>query len=45
MDIETLSSTMKSNAVIYDFWNCFRSAELHLSGDVRYIALGSHKSN
>jgi UDP-N-acetyl-D-mannosaminuronic acid dehydrogenase len=43
MDIETLSATMKSNAIIYDFWNCFRPFELHLSNNTRYIALGSHK--
>jgi UDP-N-acetyl-D-mannosaminuronic acid dehydrogenase len=44
MDIEALSATMKSNAVIYDFWNCFRSFELHLFNNTRYIALGSHKN-
>ena len=44
MDIESLSATMKSNAIIYDFWNCFRSVELHLSNNTKYVALGSHKS-
>jgi nucleotide sugar dehydrogenase len=44
MDIESLSATMKSNAVIYDFWNCFIAKDLHLLNNVRYIALGSQQS-
>ncbi len=44
MPIGHLSTTMAQPGVIYDFWNSFRSSDLHLADEVRYIALGSHGS-
>jgi len=42
MSIEQLSNSMRQFGIIYDFWNCFKSDDLCLSKDIRYIALGSH---
>ena len=42
MPIEKLASRMAKPGIIYDFWNGFKTANLHLPEEVRYIALGSH---
>jgi UDP-N-acetyl-D-mannosaminuronic acid dehydrogenase len=42
MPINDLSSSMMAPSLIYDFWNCFKNADLHLSKGVTYMALGSH---
>lgn len=42
MDLGNLASSMKKPGLIYDFWNCFKSNDLHLPEGVTYIALGSH---
>ena len=42
MDIEELALGMQSPGLIYDFWNFFKSNDLHLPDGVLYMALGSH---
>lgn len=42
MPIEDLAAGMRKPSLIYDFWNCFKSADLHLPKGVAYITLGSH---
>jgi len=42
MDIEELAKEMQAPGLIYDFWNCFKTADLHLPVGISYIALGSH---
>jgi UDP-glucose 6-dehydrogenase len=42
MDIEDLTTVMNAPGIIYDFWNFYKSCDLHLKKDLRYIALGSH---
>jgi UDP-N-acetyl-D-mannosaminuronic acid dehydrogenase len=42
MPIEGLAKLMTETGIIYDFWNCFKTADLHLPEGVAYVALGSH---
>jgi nucleotide sugar dehydrogenase len=42
MPIEKLSQRMAQPGLIYDFWNCFQSGNLHLDKNAHYMALGSH---
>lgn len=42
MDIEELAKEMQAPGLIYDFWNCFKTMDLHLPQGIAYIALGSH---
>lgn len=42
MPIDDLAGNMKKPSLIYDFWNCFKTADLHLPQGVAYMALGSH---
>jgi UDP-N-acetyl-D-mannosaminuronic acid dehydrogenase len=37
-----LAKLMTETGIIYDFWNCFKTADLHLPEGVAYVALGSH---
>ena len=42
MPIEDLAKLMKNPAIIYDFWNFFKTNNLNLPSGVIYSALGSH---
>jgi nucleotide sugar dehydrogenase len=42
MPMELLTSHMARPSLVYDFWNCFKSDELHLPDGTAYMALGSH---
>ena len=42
MNIEDLAREMQTPGLIYDFWNCFNTTDLHLPQGVAYMALGSH---
>jgi UDP-N-acetyl-D-mannosaminuronic acid dehydrogenase len=42
MPVDDLAAGMKKPSLIYDFWNFFKSADLHLPDGVTYMALGSH---
>ena len=42
MAIEELTILMNSPSIVYDFWNFYKSSDLHLKKGVTYIALGSH---
>jgi UDP-N-acetyl-D-mannosaminuronic acid dehydrogenase len=42
MDIEELAKEMMAPGLIYDFWNCFKTVDLHLPAGISYMALGSH---
>ena len=42
MPMEHLTSHMTRPSLVYDFWNCFKSDELHLPDGTAYMALGSH---
>lgn len=42
MPIETLSKSMASPGLIYDFWNNFDAAGLRMAPHAGYMALGSH---
>jgi UDP-N-acetyl-D-mannosaminuronic acid dehydrogenase len=42
MPIQSLTAGMKKPGVVYDFWNLFKTADLHLPQGVIYMALGSH---
>lgn len=42
MPIERLATRMVRPGLVYDFWNCFKAADLHLPEGTGYIALGSH---
>lgn len=42
MSLEKLADGMVRPGLIYDFWNCFMAAEVHLPKGVGYMALGSH---
>jgi UDP-N-acetyl-D-mannosaminuronic acid dehydrogenase len=42
MPIETLSHTMGSPGIVYDFWNNFDADNLQLASHAGYIAIGSH---
>ncbi|NKD88702.1 nucleotide sugar dehydrogenase [Haematospirillum sp. 15-248] len=42
MDIEELAKEMQAPGLIYDFWNFFKTADLHLPTSISYMALGSH---
>jgi nucleotide sugar dehydrogenase len=42
MPIDEVSAGMKRPGLIYDFWNHFKNADLHLPEGVVYMALGSH---
>lgn len=42
MPIDDLVAGMKKPGLIYDFWNCFKTADLHLPHGIVYMALGSH---
>jgi UDP-N-acetyl-D-mannosaminuronic acid dehydrogenase len=42
MPLEDLAVAMARPALVYDFWNCFKAADLHLPEGVGYMALGSH---
>lgn len=42
MPINDLTISMKAPGLVYDFWNCFKNADLRLSKGVIYMALGSH---
>jgi UDP-N-acetyl-D-mannosaminuronic acid dehydrogenase len=42
MPIDDLAVRMKKPGLIYDFWNFFKTADMHLPEGVVYMALGSH---
>jgi nucleotide sugar dehydrogenase len=42
MHIERLTALMIQPGLVYDFWNCFKAADLHLPRGLAYMALGSH---
>lgn len=42
MPLDLLAERMTHPSLIYDFWNCFKAADLHLPEGVGYMALGSH---
>lgn len=42
MHIEHLTALMIQPGIVYDFWNCFKAADLHLPPSIVYMALGSH---
>ena len=42
MPIQSLTVGMKTPGVVYDFWNFFKTADLHLPQGIVYMALGSH---
>lgn len=42
MPVENLAQGMAQPGLIYDFWNCFSAADLHLPAGIGYMALGSH---
>lgn len=42
MPMERLGPLMAQPGLVYDFWNCFKSTDLHLPPGVAYMALGSH---
>ena len=42
MSIERLTARMARPGLVYDFWNCFKAADLYLPQGVGYMALGSH---
>lgn len=42
MPTERLAARMARPGLIYDFWNCYKAADLHLTPGVAYMALGSH---
>jgi UDP-N-acetyl-D-mannosaminuronic acid dehydrogenase len=42
MQIHDLAASMARPGLIYDFWNCFRTADLRLPKGIVYMALGSH---
>lgn len=42
VDFEELTAVMNDPGIIYDFWNFYKSCDLHLKKGIRYIALGSH---
>lgn len=42
MPVNELAAGMARPALLYDFWNCFVAADLHLPAGVGYMALGSH---
>lgn len=42
MDIEELAKEMQTPGLIYDFWNSFKTLDLHLPSGISYMALGSH---
>lgn len=42
MPIDDLAAGMRKPGLIYDFWNCFKTADMHLPKGVAYMALGSH---
>lgn len=41
MDLQKLSSLMRSNAIIYDFWNQHDARNITLMNGVRYLGLGA----
>ena len=42
IQIEELMGSMKTPGIVYDFWNFYKSSDLHLKNGISYIALGSH---
>jgi len=42
MPIEDYMHLMQRPGLVYDFWNGFKSEDLHLPKEVGYMALGSH---
>jgi UDP-N-acetyl-D-mannosaminuronic acid dehydrogenase len=43
ISLNEVASKMNHDAIIYDFWNHFKSEEyVHLPNNVKYISLGSH---
>ena len=42
MPVADLAGRMSRPGLIYDFWNTFRAADLHLPEGVGFMALGSH---
>ena len=42
MPIHDLTTGMARPGLVYDFWNFFKTVDLHLPKDVFYMALGSH---
>jgi nucleotide sugar dehydrogenase len=42
MPVACLAQKMVQPGLIYDYWNCFNSADLHMPEGVTYVALGSH---
>lgn len=42
MPLSTLAGRMAAPAMVYDLWNCFDAAELHMPEGAGYVALGSH---
>jgi nucleotide sugar dehydrogenase len=42
MDLAGMAKSMAKPALVYDFWNNFRTQDLRLPEGVRYAALGSH---
>ncbi len=43
MPISDLCSKMAKPGLVYDFWNNYKSEDLHLPESIGYMALGSHK--
>jgi UDP-N-acetyl-D-mannosaminuronic acid dehydrogenase len=42
MPVAAFAQLMAKPGLIYDYWNCFKTADLHLPQNVEYVALGSH---
>ena len=45
MPISLLAKQMGTPGIIYDFWNLFTRKELDMRGDLRYVAIGSHRQS
>ena len=43
MPFEDLAPLLARPGLVYDYWNCFKGADLHLPDGVGYIALGAHR--
>jgi nucleotide sugar dehydrogenase len=42
MPVACLAQQMVQPGLIYDYWNCFNSMDLHMPEGIAYVALGSH---
>ena len=45
LNLNRLSSKMKSDSLIYDVWNLYKKDSLKLSKNVKYYSLGNQGSN